>query len=64
MNGDVMSTLFHESIHEFFDLLKKHGNYNTRDLLERVAAAPVLNRCIERLLAEHPAAQKQERRTW
>lgn len=59
LNGDVMSTLFHESIHEFFDMLKKHGNLNTRDLLKRVADAPVLNRRIERLLHEHPAAQQQ-----
>lgn len=51
LNGDVLSTTFHESIHEFFDMLKKHGNEKTRDILERVAAAPVLNRRIERLLS-------------
>jgi len=61
LNSDVLSTSYHESMHEFFDMLKKHGNEATVKLLERVASNEVLNRKIERLLEKHPEAAAQVR---
>lgn len=61
LNGDVLGTTYHESLHEFFDMLRKSGNEATIKLLERVASNEVLNRNLERLLKDHPAAAAQVR---
>ena len=61
LNGDVLGTAYHESLHEFFDQLKKAGSTATQEVLQRVATNPIINRKIERLLADHPAAADQVR---
>lgn len=59
INGDVLSTAFHESFHEFMDVLGRNGGKDVVDALRRVASNPRLFRELQRRLAEHPEAQKQ-----
>lgn len=59
INGDVLSTAYHESMHEFFSILKRNGDEAVQALLQRVATNPIMKRKLERLLAEQPAAQAQ-----
>lgn len=59
MNGDILSTAAHESLHEFFNLLGKAGSVKTQALLTRVATNPVMLRKLERHLDGHPEAIKQ-----
>ena len=61
LNGDVLSTAYHESMHEFFGQLGQAGSSATQAMLKRVATNGILNRKIERLLADHPAAAAQVR---
>ena len=61
LNGDVLGTAYHESMHEFFCQLGKAGNSATKAMLRRVAMNPLINRRIERLLADHPEAAAQVR---
>ena len=57
----MLHVSYHESMHEFFAMLKKYGNTATVKLLERVASNEILNRKLERLLADHPEAAAQVR---
>lgn len=55
-SSGALSVAFHESLHELFSRLGKQGQKDTQELLKRVASAPMVQRQLERLLAEHPAA--------
>lgn len=59
LNGDVLSTAFHESFHEFMDILEKHGGGKTLSQIERVAMMPMMQAKLDRLLNGHPEAQAQ-----
>lgn len=59
LNGDVLSTAFHESFHEFMDILEKHGGGKTLSQIERVAMMPMMQAKLDRLLDGHPEAQAQ-----
>lgn len=59
LNGDILGTAAHESLHEFFSQLGKAGSVKTQALLTRVATNPVMLRKLERLLDGHPEAIKQ-----
>lgn len=59
LNGDILSTAAHESLHEFFNLLGKAGSVKTQAMLTRVATNPVMLRKLERHLDGHPEAIKQ-----
>lgn len=59
LNGNVLGTAYHESLHEFFDLLGKSGNEATQALLKRAANNPLILRKLQKLLSEHPEAIKQ-----
>lgn len=59
LNGDVLSTAFHESFHEFMDILEKHGGGKTLAQIERVAMMPMMQAKLDRLLDGHPEAQAQ-----
>lgn len=50
---------YHEALHEFFAQLRKHGADNVRELIQRVAANPIIMRKLEQLLEGHPKARKQ-----
>lgn len=62
LNGDVLSTAFHESFHEFMDILEKHGGGKTLSQIERVAMMPMMQTKLDRLLDGHPEAQAQLKR--
>ena len=59
LNGDVLSTAFHESFHEFMDILGKHNGGKTLSQIERVAMMPMMQAKLDRLLDGHPEAQAQ-----
>ncbi len=59
LNGDVLSTAFHESFHEFMDILGKHNGTKTLEQIERVAMMPMMQAKLDRLLDGHPEAQAQ-----
>lgn len=59
LNSDVAGTGFHEAMHKFFKLLRKHGGETTQNMLERVAKNPIVMRQLEVLLHEHPEAWGQ-----
>lgn len=59
LNSDVVGTARHESIHEFFNLLKKNGDEKIQDVLQRVATNKIVMNQLERLLSKHPAALAQ-----
>lgn len=59
INSDVVGTTRHEALHEFFDILAKHGGEKVQELLKKVATNPMIMRQLERLLAKHPAALEQ-----
>lgn len=59
LNGDVIGTAYHESIHEFFDMITKHGSQNVKAVLERMGKNKRLLRDVSRLLDGHPEAQAQ-----
>ena len=55
----MLSTAFHESFHEFMDILEKHGGGKTLSQIERVAMMPMMQAKLDRLLNGHPEAQAQ-----
>lgn len=59
LNGDVLGAAFHESFHEFMNILKKNGGGKTSDVLKRAAMNPIIQRKLEILLNGHPEAIKQ-----
>ena len=59
LNGDVLGTAYHESIHEFFDILSAGAATATRDVLLRAGKNKRLLREVSRLLDGHPEAQAQ-----
>jgi len=59
LNGNVMGTAFHESFHEFMDILKKNDGGKVIALLERAAMNPIMQRRLERALDGHPEAIAQ-----
>lgn len=59
LNGDVIGTAYHESIHEFFDMITKHGSQNVKAVLERMGKNKRLLREVSRQLDGHPEAQAQ-----
>jgi hypothetical protein len=59
LNGDVLGTAYHESMHEFFDMLTKNGADNVREMLERVSTNKIILRQMEKLLTGHEAALGQ-----
>jgi hypothetical protein len=56
LNGDILGAAFHESLHEFFDMLRTHGAGNVTQQLEKVANNPVVIRQLNKLLKDHPGA--------
>lgn len=59
LNGDVLGTAYHESIHEFFDILSAGAATATRDVLLRAGKNKRLLREVSRKLDGHPEAQAQ-----
>lgn len=59
LNGDVLGAAFHESFHEFMDILRKNAATKTADVLQRAAMNPMIQRKLERLLDGHPEAIAQ-----
>lgn len=59
LNGDVLGAAFHESFHEFVDILKKNGSSAAVEVMQRAAMNPIIQRKLERLLDGHPEAIKQ-----
>lgn len=59
LNGNVMGTAFHESIHELFDILKKNGGGNVIATLEKAAMNPMMQKRLRRALEGHPEAIDQ-----
>lgn len=61
LNSDVLGTAYHESMHEFFNMLTKRGATATQELLKRVATNGIVTKQLEHLLYKHPEALKQMR---
>lgn len=59
VNGDIMSTGFHEAMHQMFALLKSHKGQAVTDALQRVAMGPIMQQRLRKLLAAHPEAMAQ-----
>lgn len=59
MNSNIVGTAYHESLHEFFNILLKHGAENVQNQLTRVATSPMMIKKLERLLEKHPDAIEQ-----
>lgn len=59
LNGDVLGAAFHESFHEFVNILEKNGGKASVDVMKRAAMNPIIQRKLERLLDGHPEAIKQ-----
>ncbi|MBK8467686.1 MAG: hypothetical protein IPL32_17870 [Chloracidobacterium sp.] len=59
LNSDVLSTSYHETMHEFFNILSKHKGAAVQNLLTRVATQGIVMRRMENLLAKEPAALAQ-----
>lgn len=59
LNGDVLQASFHESFHEFMDILRKHGGDKTEAQIMRAASSPMMKAKLDRLLNGHPEAQAQ-----
>lgn len=59
LNGDVLQASFHESFHEFMDILRKHGGEKTETQIMRAASSPMMKAKLDRLLNGHPEAQAQ-----
>ena len=59
VNGDIMSTGFHEAMHQMFALLKSHKGQAVTDALQRVAMGPLMQQRLRKLLAAHPEAMAQ-----
>lgn len=58
-NGDIMSTGFHEAMHQMFALLKQHKGQEVTDALQRIAMGPVMQQRLRKLLTAHPEAMGQ-----
>jgi hypothetical protein len=54
--GGVLTNAVHESMHEFFDRLVKGKQAAVSDLLLRVASNKIVERSLQRIMAEHPDA--------
>lgn len=59
MGSKILGTAYHESLHEFFDMLGKHGAENVKEMLTRAATNPINLGKLERLLHKHPRAVEQ-----
>ena len=59
LNGDVLGTAYHESIHEFFSMLTSGAATATKEVLLRAGKNKRLLREVSRLLDGHPEAQAQ-----
>lgn len=59
LNGDVLQASFHESFHEFMDILRKHGGAKVEAQIMRAATSPMMKAKLDRLLNGHPEAQAQ-----
>ena len=59
VNGDIMSTGFHEAMHQMFAQLKSHKGQAVTDAMQRVAMGPLMQKRLRKLLAAHPEAMAQ-----
>lgn len=59
LNGDVLGTAYHESMHEFFNQLGRNGAENVQALMKRVATNKVIMRQLHKLLKDHEKAIEQ-----
>lgn len=59
LNSDVLGTAYHESMHEFFALLGKHGGETTQAFMKRVASNKRILNKLSQLLDGQPEAQAQ-----
>lgn len=57
--ADPMGVARHESIHQFFHLLRKNGGENVKQILERLSQNGIIRKRLEELLTDHPAAIEQ-----
>ncbi|MDR0576640.1 MAG: hypothetical protein LBI87_03695, partial [Candidatus Accumulibacter sp.] len=57
--ANFLGTAYHESLHEFFDILSKHGDEAVRELLSRVSQNPIILRQLHKLLKDDAAAIAQ-----
>jgi len=59
LNSDVLGTAYHESMHEFFALLGKHGGETTQAFMKRIASNKRILNKLSQLLDGQPEAQAQ-----
>ena len=59
LNSDVLGTAYHESMHEFFAILGKHGGETVQAFMKRVASNKRILNKLSQLLDGQPEAQAQ-----
>ncbi len=59
LNADVLGAAYHESIHEFFDILGKHGGEKVRFFMKWAAGNKRIQNRLSQLLDGQPDAQAQ-----